>query len=109
MGPATAGKWRATLCQHSMIQAYYFLQFSGLACVLPFLNLMFRRAGLSEAMIGVIAAVRPWVSALASTGWATLADTYLLHRPMFLAAFVTSRPPQPPAPACYCCPARRHH
>jgi len=67
------------------IGAYYFLQFASISLVMPYWNLMFRRAGLSEDHIGVIAALRPWVSAPASVLLAALADRLLIHRSMFFA------------------------
>jgi PPP family 3-phenylpropionic acid transporter len=58
---------------HSM-RLFYFLYFGGLAFVLPFLNLIFRRAGLTGAEIGWLATVSSGVSLLAAPMWGRWSD-----------------------------------
>ena len=43
------------------LQAWYFLYFSALSCLFPFLNLFFRRLGYSAKQIGIIGCLRPLV------------------------------------------------
>ena len=45
------------------MQAYYLLTFSCTAFVAPYMNIYFKRLGFSEDAIGLLSAVRPWVSA----------------------------------------------
>ncbi|KAK9820614.1 hypothetical protein WJX72_012297 [[Myrmecia] bisecta] len=55
--------------------AYY----SGMVCITPYLNVYYRRLGLSEKQIGVFAAVSPWVAAPSGSMFAALADKLQMH------------------------------
>jgi hypothetical protein len=72
-------------------QAWYFTFFASLACLHPYLNLLFRRrAGLSEAQIGLVSCLRPWVGVASGGLWAGLADKARAHRAVLLFTFVGS-------------------
>eukprot|EP00192_Tetraselmis_astigmatica_P014755 CAMPEP_0117680784 /NCGR_PEP_ID=MMETSP0804-20121206/18567_1 /TAXON_ID=1074897 /ORGANISM="Tetraselmis astigmatica, Strain CCMP880" /LENGTH=178 /DNA_ID=CAMNT_0005490365 /DNA_START=236 /DNA_END=769 /DNA_ORIENTATION=+ len=58
----------------TQVKAYYFLFFLSSAAIIPYLNIEFRRAGLSESEIGVVAAFRPWIAALCSYLVPSMAD-----------------------------------
>ena len=45
-------------------KAWYLWVYSAQALLLPFLNLFFLRAGLSQTQVGSLMALRPWVSAV---------------------------------------------
>lgn len=59
------------------LQAWYFLNSASLCFILPYLNLYYSELGFSPEQIGLICALRPWVSAPAGmlclgTGWPNL-------------------------------------
>jgi hypothetical protein len=44
-------------------KTFYLLFYSSLSCLFPYLPLWFKRhAGLGERQLGILAALRPWVS-----------------------------------------------
>jgi sugar phosphate permease len=61
-----------------------------MVCVWPFINLLYRSNGLTDAQIGVLAALKPWTSAPSSFLWSGLADRLSAHKAIMLATFVTS-------------------
>jgi hypothetical protein len=63
---------------------------SGLVCIWPYINLLYRQNGLNDAQIGILAAVKPWVSASASFVWSGIADRYNIHKTILIATFVVS-------------------
>jgi len=71
MGPALPALWQCKL--------YYFTTSMGLACLLPFLPLIYARYGLTRAHIGAMGAIRPLVGALANPLWAFLCDRSRAH------------------------------
>ena len=44
------------------LQLWYLCHFAALSTLFPFVNLFFRRLGLAERQIGLLTALRPWVS-----------------------------------------------
>lgn len=71
-------------------QAFYFSYYAAGVFLLPYYNLYFKHLGISGARIGLIAALRPWLSAPATSLWGWLADRYAIHRPLLLVTFVAS-------------------
>jgi hypothetical protein len=63
---------------------------AGMVCVWPFINLLYRSNGLTDAQIGILAALKPWTSAPSSFLWSGLADRLSAHKAIMLATFVTS-------------------
>lgn len=61
-----------------------------MVCIWPFINLLYRSNGLSDAQIGVLAALKPWTSAPASFLWSGLADRMSAHKAIMIVTFVTS-------------------
>ncbi|RMZ56222.1 hypothetical protein APUTEX25_002412, partial [Auxenochlorella protothecoides] len=64
--------------------SWYFIYFSAGGCLNPFLTLLYREKGLSEARIGELAALRPLVSLPAGYAWSALADRRGWHRRIML-------------------------
>ncbi|GBG00109.1 hypothetical protein Rsub_12850 [Raphidocelis subcapitata] len=71
----------------AVAKAWYFFFFAAGVCLQPYINVVvFRAGGMSEQQIGVLSALRPWVSAPAAFLWSALADARRAHRAIFLAA-----------------------
>lgn len=49
--------------KHSPLQVWNMAYYSGLVCIAPYLNVYYKRLGISEQQIGFLAAVSPWVNA----------------------------------------------
>lgn len=87
---------RCVLGSHATInrtlrhQAFYLAYYAAGAFILPYYNLFFKHLGISGANIGLIAALRPWLSAPATSLWGWLADRYAIHRPMLLLTLAAS-------------------
>ena len=73
-----------------VLKLWYLLYFGSASCLNPFLNLIFRRAGLSEQQVGTIAALRPWVGLFCGAAFAGIADKWRIHRFILLATYVLS-------------------
>eukprot|EP00884_Botryococcus_braunii_P022281 jgi/Botrbrau1/8737/Bobra.0090s0012.1 len=58
------------------------------ACVYPFLNIFFQRRGFSKTQIGLMAAVRPWISAASGNIWAAAADHLQAHFIILMVMYV---------------------
>lgn len=71
-------------------QVLYLAFFSSLATVFPFLNIVFRRAGLSEKQIGLISLLKPAAQLPAGSIWSGIADKYRIHRSILIATFIIS-------------------
>ncbi|KAK9828635.1 hypothetical protein WJX72_001232 [[Myrmecia] bisecta] len=69
---------------------WYFTHSVALVFVLPYLNLHYRHLGFTAQQIGILGALRPWVSAPAGPMWAALADATKAHRLILVAAFALS-------------------
>lgn len=78
------------LIAHCTVQCWYAAYFAALACVFPFLNLFFRRLGLDEQRIGLLGAVRPFVSMPAGSLWSGAADKGRRHRAVLLLTLCAS-------------------
>ncbi|KAG2442633.1 hypothetical protein HXX76_002717 [Chlamydomonas incerta] len=71
-------------------KAWYLLSFAASVAVGPFLNLYFQQLGLTHSQVGLIGALRRWVSAPSAFAWAALADRHNAHQAVLLATFVGS-------------------
>jgi hypothetical protein len=71
-------------------QFWYAAHFAALACIFPFLNLFFRRLGLDEQRIGLLGAVRPFVSMPAGSLWSGAADKWRRHRAVLVLTLCAS-------------------
>ena len=65
-------------------------QRAGLASITPFYNVYFKSRGLSDTQIGVLSAVRQWVSVPSSFAWSAFADRTTLHQWTLAFVLVTS-------------------
>jgi sugar phosphate permease len=73
-----------------VLQVWYFFYFTSLVCIWPYINIYFRQNGLSNVQIGILAALRPWVSASASFVWSGIADRYSAHKIILISTLVAS-------------------
>ncbi|PNH05854.1 Major facilitator superfamily domain-containing protein 6 [Tetrabaena socialis] len=71
-------------------KAYYVFSFASFVAIGPFMNVYFYDSGLSKAQVGLIGALRPWVSAPAAFLWTALADRLDAHRLVLMATFVAA-------------------
>jgi len=62
-----------------LCKLYYFTTAMGLACLLPFLPLIYERYGLSRAHIGLMGAIRPLLGTLANPFWSYVCDRTQRH------------------------------
>ena len=72
------------------LKLWYLFFFASASCLYPFLNLIFRRTGLTESQVGTIAALRPWVSFSFGTAFSAVADKWRIHRPILFATFIAT-------------------
>jgi hypothetical protein len=56
----------------------------------PYYNVYFLQLGINETTIGVLAALRTWIPAVAAFMWSGLADRYQAHKLLMLAGFILS-------------------
>ncbi|KAI8476975.1 MAG: major facilitator superfamily domain-containing protein [Monoraphidium minutum] len=83
MGAATRAQWLG--------KAWYFFYFAAGSCLLPYINVIsFRANGMTDSQIGLLACLKPWVSAPASFAWSALADAKRAHRAIFVSTIVAS-------------------
>ena len=54
----------------------------------PFVNVYFARLGLSASQIGLLSALRPWISAPCGSLLAGLADRWGAHRGMLVGSYL---------------------
>ncbi|KAG2442634.1 hypothetical protein HXX76_002718 [Chlamydomonas incerta] len=72
-------------------KAWYVFYFASIVSVGPFLNVYYAMdRGLGKEQVGLIGALRPWVSAPAAFAWAALADRLHAHHWVLLGTFVGS-------------------
>jgi nitrate/nitrite transporter NarK len=64
----------------SVVQVWFAIFFGSAAFVAPFLNLFLGRQGYSPSQIGLMAAARPWMGAVAGSLGCLVADKFRLHR-----------------------------
>ncbi|KAL4431140.1 hypothetical protein ABPG75_006396 [Micractinium tetrahymenae] len=69
-------------------QAWYAISQGAPAFLNPFLNLFFTKLGIAPAQIGLLSALRPWISAPCGSLIAGLADRWGAHRPLLLACYL---------------------
>lgn len=69
---------------------FYLFYFGCLSLILPYLPLYYRRRGLQEQQIGLVAALRPWLSLPAGALWSGVADKSRRHRAVLLLTFACS-------------------
>lgn len=78
---------------------YYLLYFGAVSCIFPYLNLYYRRIGLSGLQIGVLSALPALVVPLASPLWGIRADSLSLHGTLLSVAVAGTIVPVLPLPA----------
>jgi MFS transporter, PPP family, 3-phenylpropionic acid transporter len=61
-------------------KAFYFCFYAASSCLIPFLALYYRQAGLSGAQIGLLVGISPIITWLAAPLWGALADSTRRHR-----------------------------
>lgn len=88
--PASAAAAAATAAIAVTAAATAAIADTATVMVWPYINLLYRQRGLGDAQIGVLAALKPWVSAPAAFVWAAAADRFSAHRAILLATFITS-------------------
>lgn len=71
-------------------KAWYFLYFSSMSCIGPYLNIIYRSYGLSERSIGTVALLRPFVGLPAGSVVSGIADKYRIHRIVLLIALLVA-------------------
>ncbi|GMH42383.1 hypothetical protein BSKO_10302 [Bryopsis sp. KO-2023] len=76
--------------RHLAAKAWYFFYFGSRSFIHPYLNLYFRRLGLNERAVGVLAGVKPWVSGPSRYLWATFADKHRKHKLVLIGTLVVS-------------------
>ena len=97
MSPCIHCAWhRANRSCHSQL---WFVSFYGaLGFILPYFNLLLQHYGYSGWQLGVISALRPFVSACCNPLWAALADKHQIHRQVFLLALAVTVAVRPRSP-----------
>ena len=64
-------------------KAWYFVSFAGYACMTPYLPLFYEKWGLTTSEIGLVNALRPLVSFVATPVWGVVADYTGKHNLLF--------------------------
>ncbi len=90
LGPPPPPASLPSLSAANPLQLWYLSYFSALSCLFPYLNLSFRRLGLTERSIGILGAVRPFISLPAGSLWSGAADTSRRHRAVLLLTLASS-------------------
>lgn len=82
-----SSNWRP--CLHSChLQIWYFVVNAGCVCLLPFVNLFYRQLGFLPAQIGLLCALKPWVSSVTGAALMGLADAHKLHFAMLVSTYL---------------------
>jgi nitrate/nitrite transporter NarK len=69
----------------------WFITFYGaMGFIIPYFNLLLQHYGYKGWQLGVISALRPFVSATCGPIWAALADKHSCHRRIFLTALAVA-------------------
>ena len=71
-------------------QVWFLTYFAALSAISPYLPLYSRRLGLTEQQIGVVGALRPWVSFPTASLWSGLADKHRCHCFVFVGNFAAA-------------------
>lgn len=77
-------------CTRAVPACWYLVTYAAQACLVPFLNVFFIRAGVSRRRVGVLAAARPLLAAVSGNLWAMLADATQSHGAIFVLTFVAA-------------------
>ncbi|MBN2469451.1 MAG: MFS transporter, partial [Anaerolineae bacterium] len=78
---ARAGRHPRRAISESVLSSAYFCAFFAAGGVTyPYFNLFFQEVGMTNQQIGVLAALPPLITVVASPLWASLADRFNLHR-----------------------------
>ena len=59
---------------------FYFIFFSAIGCLIPYLNVYFAQKGLTGAQIGWLGSVAPLIALTANPIWGAIADRWQAHR-----------------------------
>ncbi|KAG2425694.1 hypothetical protein HXX76_013536 [Chlamydomonas incerta] len=73
-----------------LAKGWYLFSAGGAVFLLPYLYPFISSKGFSDPQIGLLAAVRPWLAAVAAMTGPALADKFNCHRAMMVATFVAS-------------------
>ncbi|HVN53529.1 MAG TPA: major facilitator superfamily domain-containing protein 6 [Anaerolineaceae bacterium] len=74
------------------VSLYYFVYFGALATLIPYLNLFYRRLGIPDPLIGILAGLGPLTSIIAGPLWGGLADALHIHRRILPAMILATLP-----------------
>eukprot|EP00887_Chlorella_sp_A99_P003417 scaffold7.g3417.t1 len=80
-------KQKVVIVEKPHVDVWYFLANAACVMLLPFINLFYRQLGFSPQQIGLLCALKPWVSAAAGAGLLSLADSHKIHFAVLLATF----------------------
>jgi nitrate/nitrite transporter NarK len=70
------------------VQIWFVTFYGGLAFIAPYFNLILQRYGYAGWQLGIIAGLRPFISASCSPVWAAMADKFGVHRRIFLCTLI---------------------
>ncbi|KAG2452962.1 hypothetical protein HYH02_002299 [Chlamydomonas schloesseri] len=73
-----------------LAKGWYLFSAGGAVFLLPYLYPFISSRGFSDPQIGLLAAVRPWLAAVAAMTGPALADRFNCHRAMMVATFLAS-------------------
>ncbi|GLC41851.1 hypothetical protein PLESTM_001258000 [Pleodorina starrii] len=73
-----------------LVKVYYFLSSGSAVFLLPYLYPFFQSKGFTDAQLGIVAVLRPWLSAVAGLLLPLLADRLQCHRVLMLSTFGAS-------------------
>ena len=71
-------------------KAWYLVYFSGSSSIHPFLNILFRKYGMNERSIGLLALLRPLIGFPAGMVLSGLADAFRKHKSLLIACLLVS-------------------
>lgn len=72
------------------LKLWYLFYFAASSCLYPYFNLFFRRAGLSEQQVGIVAALRPWIGLPSGATLSGVADKWRVHRLVLIVTLIIS-------------------
>lgn len=70
-----------------VLQVWYFMSGAAGVFLFPYLNVYLSQRGLTSAQIGLLSALRPWISAPLSMGSTAIADKFKVHTPLLVVCF----------------------
>jgi hypothetical protein len=71
-------------------KVWYLVYFSGSSCIHPFLNILFRKYGMNERSIGLLALLRPLVGFPSGMLLSGVADAFRKHKVVLIACLLVS-------------------